>query len=300
MAAPASGTIKGFLTTIGYIDNNGKVTHRLGYLTNSPDTTQAARLQTADQSPVVVAQIDAVGASISSYLIPAVEVHADVDAGEFYFFCGKLPLDANTSQFTLSRDGVVFVTVNVPANAPVIQLTWTPPVGGMVGPQLITWNADHPDGLPLEFLVQYSSDGGATFRQLSPSISDKSFLLNFDQLPGGTCQVMVLATDGANTTSATSAMFQLPVRPPMAMLLAPLDKSTFDNPIVTLQGQGYYLEEDLAELRALTWTSSVDGALGTGRVIQPKLSPGTHTITLVVGQGARASSASITINVSQT
>ena len=81
------------------------------------------------------------------------------------------------------------------------------------------------------------------------------------------------------------------------MILAPADKATVSGHLVTLQGQGYYLEEDRSEVAQLVWSSSRDGALGTGQLIQSKLSPGEHTITLIAGQGTRQGTETITISV---
>jgi hypothetical protein len=150
----------------------------------------------------------------------------------------------------------------------------------------------------MEYVVFYSHDGGQTYRQLSPSITKTSYTVNFDLLAGGNRQIMVQATDGGNTISATSPIFAVPIKPVIAVILSPADQASVPGKWVTLQGQGFYLEEDKPELSALTWSSSVQGALGIGRIIQVTLRPGTHTITLIAGRADRQGAATISLNVS--
>jgi hypothetical protein len=52
---------------------------------------------------------------------------------------------------------------------------------------------------------------------------------------------------------------------------------------------------------ALSWVSSIDGALGTGQLLEVSLSPGIHTITLTAtDSGGLTSTASIQITVVET
>lgn len=286
------GQLKGYLTIIGYIDKDNQATVRLGYLFDSPDTTYDARLRASEDMPIVATQVG-VGVPATDYRIPTGHVHLDPMA-EAVVFLGKLPLDAATKRISLSRNGTPFAAIAIPASAPKLTLGWTP--GAQVtGTQRITWQARHDEGLPLEYLVMYSSDGGQTFRQLSQSLTEAAYDVDFDRVPGGKGQIQVLATDGGNTTAARSPVFDVPVKAVYAMILAPADKARVRPSWVTLQGQGYYLEEDRPEHAALEWTSSIDGKLGTGRVIQTRLSPGMHTITLAAGEGPRQGKATITL-----
>jgi hypothetical protein len=109
----------------------------------------------------------------------------------------------------------------------------------------------------------------------------------------------VVATDRANTVTAVSDPFRVEVKPPHAIVLGLADGATLPSgKLVLLRGQGYYLEEERAELDDLVWTSSRDGDLGKGAFVEvPRLSDGTHRVTLAVGSGDRASRASITVQV---
>jgi hypothetical protein len=291
--------MKGYLTLIGYLDldNGAKPTVRLGYVVPTADATQDQRLQNADLPPLTATQLDASQQPlVKDYPLPTHAVHADPFDLEFAFFMGKLPLDAATKFVALSWQGAAVTTLVIPDQPPFIQLTWQP--GATVdGKQEITWDAKHPEGVPLEFTVFYSNDGGGSFRQLSQSTGERSFIADFSALPGGKGQIMVMATDGGNTVSATSVGFDVLIKPPLAMVLSPSDQANVNGRFVTFQGQGYYLEENAPELEALTWTSSLDGKLGTGRVVQTPLSKGTHDITLTVGSGQRQGKTSIVVQV---
>lgn len=288
-------SLKGYLTVIGYVKDSTQVTWRLGYITSTGDPTYAQRLRTSKHPPVSVSQIDASGVVISSYPIPTNDIHTDPSDQDVFFFAGKLPLDTSAQQLTLALQGNMLSSFTIPARHPFIGLTWRP-TDQLTGQQTITWEARHPNGAPMEYLVSYSNDGGRTFRPVSQSITETSYVANFDLLPGGSGQIMVQATDGGNTASALSPIFALPERPVYSMILSPADQARVQGKWVTLRGQGYYLEEDRPELSALEWTSSLDGKIGNGRIIQVKLSPGAHTITLVAGRGSRQGSASITLH----
>jgi chitinase len=83
------------------------------------------------------------------------------------------------------------------------------------------------------------------------------------------------------------------------MILSPEDGATFaPDETINLQGQGLYLEENQPETEALVWTSSKDGELGTGTIVDnPRLSPGSHHITLIAGTGERAGKSTISIQI---
>ena len=112
-----------------------------------------------------------------------------------------------------------------------------------------------------------------------------------------------MATDGVNTGSADVGPFTVANKAPAAAIEAPLDQAAFaygEN--VLLLGEGLDLEEGSLPDSALTWTSSLDGALGTGKWLErSNLRLGRHMITLTArdGQGSQ-SSASVTIVVQPT
>jgi hypothetical protein len=83
------------------------------------------------------------------------------------------------------------------------------------------------------------------------------------------------------------------------MILAPADQERVPRGGATLlQGQGYWREERRPELKELTWTSSIDGELGAGALVEVNLSPGVHRIELRAGRGRRRGTTTISLLVS--
>jgi hypothetical protein len=91
------------------------------------------------------------------------------------------------------------------------------------------------------------------------------------------------------------------VKPCRAIIFSPRDGGTFPaGEHVALHGQGFYLEDNLPETRALLWSSSRDGELGRGMAVDaPSLSPGEHEITLAAGHEGRTGAATVKIYVEE-
>ena len=91
----------------------------------------------------------------------------------------------------------------------------------------------------------------------------------------------------------------LPNTSPTASISSPMDGSTFlTTDIVIFGGSGNDTEDGLLTGASLTWTSSLDGPIGTGTSFDTSLIAGTHTITLTVtdSQGATGT-ASVDVTV---
>jgi hypothetical protein len=112
-----------------------------------------------------------------------------------------------------------------------------------------------------------------------------------------TSQSVMLAAD---TAVDFIAMPIVPNQPPAAAIQQPADGATFaQGAAVALQGSGTDPEDGALAGASLTWTSSLDGAVGTGASLTvTSLSVGTHTIVLTAtdAQGL-AASASITVTI---
>jgi hypothetical protein len=181
---------------------------------------------------------------------------------------------------------------------PKVHLTWEPQES-VEGKQTITWIGKHSQDLLLHYLVRYTHNG-ETWQPIGLGTEEPQQEIDFDKLPGSNqCKFVIVATDGVNTIEVESKSFRVPVKLCQAMILSPEDDATFaSNEPVTLQGQGFYLEENRAETEALVWTSSKDGELGKGMILQvSKLSPGSHRIMLTAGTGERAGKATIKIRI---
>lgn len=128
------------------------------------------------------------------------------------------------------------------------------------------------------------SNNGRTWTSLSLPQPAGSCKVDLGSLPGGrNCRLRLLSSDGVQTHRIDSAAFVLKPRGWVALLLAPADGTSVPGDAeVELLGQGFELEKRVAEFDKLSWSSSIDGELGTGHRRRVRLSPGRHQITLSV------------------
>jgi hypothetical protein len=137
--------------------------------------------------------------------------------------------------------------------------------------------------------LQYSPDKGQTFLPLAVNLTRNRFTLDTTQIPGGQEAILRLfASDGLNTTMDEVAGLTVGERKlPTVRIVEPGTKSREavrlrQGAPLLLVGYGYDPEDGFLPDKALSWSSSLDGRLGTGRNLQAtKLSVGLHTISLV-------------------
>jgi hypothetical protein len=217
----------------------------------------------------------------------------------FRLASGTLPLPAQTRLVRFMLDDVLLEEYRVPAGEPRTVLTEVPKPGAR-GMARVAWESDHPENVPLTHIVGFSADDGATWDPVGLPTRRNDIEINLDSLPGGErCRVCVKTTDGIHTITTESEPVALPVKPCLAMILAPEPGLKIDQgSTLGLQGQGYWLEDHRPELNALYWSSSLAGALGRGTHLEVSgLEAGLHEITLVAGEGDRAGRASIKVVV---
>jgi hypothetical protein len=106
--------------------------------------------------------------------------------------------------------------------------------------------------------------------------------VNAAELAGGSqARFQVMASDGINTSSAESGIFNMKTKKPYVYINSPLGDGAIPSGVpILLDGYGYDLEDGTLGDSSLDWTSSLDGDLGTGRSILVSLSLGRHLITL--------------------
>ena len=111
-----------------------------------------------------------------------------------------------------------------------------------------------------------------------------------------------MVSDGFNTAEDISNnTFTVDNKPPEAAIISPPNGAVFTTgPKVVLEGAGMDLENASLGDGGLSWESNIDGALGTGQLLEVNLSPGVHTITLTaIDSGGLSAVASIQITVMQ-
>ena len=169
------------------------------------------------------------------------------------------------------------------------QVTVLSPNGGEVwgaaGTQTITWQAEDEDGDPLVAHVLYSFDGGESWEPLAVNVHGNQCVVQGGALPGSDqVLVQVRVSDGVNVgTDQSDATFRVSRKPPTAFLLQPQDGTTVrPGTSVVFSGLATDPEDGPVPVESLTWTSDLDGALGTGGdVVVDTLSNGKHRITLM-------------------
>ena len=122
---------------------------------------------------------------------------------------------------------------------------------------------------------------------------------------GGTYTVTLTVTDANGTNAKTaSVVATAPTnQPPVASITAPANNSgVVQGTSVTFSGTGNDPEDGVLSGTSLAWTSSRDGAIGTGTTFaKSNLSVGVHTITLTATDSKGATgAAAITLTVNST
>ena len=212
------------------------------------------------------------------------------------------PFATGCAQVRLRKGAQVLYSRPVSANAPVAHVL-TPTAGQAVsGPTAITWSATDSDGDPLTYCLYYLRDG-VTPLPLASGVTSNSFLWNPAGY-GGSAQarILVVASDGVNQGQSLSAAFTVPKKGPNLTILSPASGVAYPSydTWVTFVGAGFDPEDGLLPSSALSFSSDIDGDLGTGEMVQRyQLSQGVHTITLMgYDSDGNTNQTSITLTIS--
>jgi hypothetical protein len=212
-----------------------------------------------------------------------------------------LPLESGAASVVLRKGAQDLGAFAVSENAPTV--TVVEPDGGesLSSSTTVQWSANDADGDPLAFNLSYSADDGVTWQLVAANVTGTtSYALDLSLLPGSSsARIRVEASDGFHTASDESdATFTVEDNAPIVGIEHPTDGSTM---IYTyyLIGYGYDPEEGELPDASLTWSSDLDGPLGTGTMLQgTMLSEGEHTLTLTAEDSeGHESSASVTVQV---
>jgi hypothetical protein len=283
-----------YLTVTGVVTDDNQLDLQPGFLTDNG----AGRSGGAIEQPLITVELlDGEGELIGRQPVAASSLCGYSDPSSSHLFLAdKIPFPPGTRliRFRWAYNDALLHELRVPGAPPQIRLRWTPPADGVEGEQVISWEARHPEDLPLQFIVLYTHNDGMSWRPLCLPQESNEFVVDFNALPGGIGHIKVLATDGVNTTEAASRRFAVQEKGYAAFIISPPDGTSIPaDQAAWLQGQGLHLEEERAELEQLAWASSIDGQLGTGPLVEAHLSQGSHRITLTVGNAQ----ASVSLNV---
>jgi hypothetical protein len=202
-------------------------------------------------------------------------------------FFHAIPSPATVAGIEVLAGATALVSRTASATAPVVQLL--SPNGGEVlvaATVPVSWSASDADLDALTFVVQFSADGGSTWRTLETNWTGTTVEIDRDALAGTTDgRFRVQATDGLRTASdASDGGFEVADNVPLVLVTRPGNGSLFDDgEVLTLEALAYDPEDGALEGAALQWSSSLDGALGMGSPLSlpvEALEEGLHSITL--------------------
>jgi len=195
-----------------------------------------------------------------------------------------IPFATGTGQIVFLYGITELHRVYVSLNAP--QVTVVYPNGGesLSGNVSVLWTASDDDDDTMAYTIQMSRDNGANWFMVANNLSATSYEVNVDDLPGGAqCLVRVIATDGVNSgMDESDGPFTIAEKGPDCEILHPPDNSVLKSGLpITFLGGAIDPEDGSLEDENLSWSSDINGALGTGRTIDADfLTIGIHTITL--------------------
>ncbi len=219
-------------------------------------------------------------------LIASTEIdEGEVDVLNLPFFAELIPVQVGARRIVvLDSFDTELGSIMLNGTPPTVTVDFTPGGAPLSGPLTVGWTIVDPDSTEHTVWVQYSNDNGLTWNTLSLSETEIELRIDFDMLPGadGSAIIRVLATDGVNSGFGDSTPFSVAHKLPQVEIFFPEDGTVFRRgELVWLQASVSDLDESSIDEAAITWTSSVDGALGQGEELPTtSLSVGVHTITV--------------------
>jgi hypothetical protein len=202
-------------------------------------------------------------------------------------FAVAVPANSQTAQLSLLHSEQVLASRVASAHAPAV--TVSSPNGGeslSEATTVLSWSANDLDGDPLKYVVQYSADAGTIWQTMVSGWLSTTYELDMRTIAGTDQGLLrVLASDGFHTARDESdGTFDVAKHPPQVSIRTPENSSLYvGDQTIILEGDAFDNEDGQLEDTALSWTSNLDGTLGTGRsltIVASTLTEGTHTISL--------------------
>lgn len=145
----------------------------------------------------------------------------------------------------------------------------------------LTWTGEDPDGDDLIYTVQWSANGGDSWRVLDTGLKQAFADIDADALllPGGQVHLKVTASDGFATGSDEVGPLTIPTGMPSGFIVGPEVVLQHEAAELTFH---IYDPED-GPMSSGSWESNVDGPIGQGRTVSTRhLGVGFHEISVTV------------------
>jgi len=244
---------------------------------------------------------DASGIELGSFFFDVDFLNQEMEPVDEEPFLFVLPFPADAEQVVLKRDATVLASRERSAHAPTLAIT--APIEGASWSDIetIAWEADDADGDPVTVSLLYRGDDSSAWLPIDADVAGSAITVDSGEYPGGTdARVLLVATDGFNTTIATSEPFSVPRKAPQPVILEPADGAELPlgSPVV-LVGSGHDPEDGALDAATFEWSSDRVGLFATGaEVVLDELAQGDHRLTLTArdSDGATGSD-TITVHV---
>ena len=208
------------------------------------------------------------------------------------------------ASYRIRQQSQTLVAVQRSASAPVVTVN-SPTADQSVASDIVefSWTASDPDGDELSFTVQYSTDAGANYETIAAEHDSTTLRLARSRLAGSTrSRIRVIASDGARSTTAESAVFAVATNAPEVFIRSPLAATTLAGAAtLALDAAAFDPEDGRLPASSIAWSSSIAGPLGTGATVTvdtTSLAEGTHTLTATAtDSSSTAGSASVTVTI---
>ncbi len=213
--------------------------------------------------------------------VPMVEAAMHVDGEQPPIpLVGAIP-SAGVVKVAIVRDGVTLASRERSASAPTVVLKGLPAF--RKGGATVRWKAADADGDALEAAVDYSANGGRSYRRIFIGPNKGSAAVPARYLSRSPkARVRVTVNDGFQSTTVTSKRFRSPGAPPDVTIVSPARglREADDAPLV-LSGQAFDDSGAMLSGKRLRWVAG-KRRLGTGRSVAALgLTPGRRTISLL-------------------
>ena len=191
------------------------------------------------------------------------------------------PLPSGTARVEIRKGSEILYAQNLSTEPPAVSnvVAMDSGQGGID----LQWDASDPDSSELTYNVFFLQGADEIPLLIASGLTDNNYFFQTDLAPATTDgRLIVEASDGFNTAQATSNRFTIANKPPVATIASPSqDTELVAGQPSTLVGIGYDYTTGLLIGNALSWSSDLDGPLGTGEQLGVSFSAGEHTLTLV-------------------
>lgn len=218
------------------------------------------------------------------------------------YFTLEIPQVVGLAAVEILDQNRVLTNRTVSLHQPAAQFI-TPLSGALLtnDPVTLSWSGFHPDGLPLSYILQYSTDSGTNWETLALDLATNQFRIASTMLRGATNAFFrIIVTDGLNQSTTLVGPVRVPDHAPQVGILEPSPGTVFVGPEpVVLRASAWDLEDGELPPSQLRWNDSVSGDLGAGDEVSldaSQLSEGDHLIQVTATDSAGNQTTS-TVNI---